>query len=96
MNGETCELSASTIHLRYESQQELNAKFIVIISVTVNAVYCHRPGGVKRIPPDTAITRTNGYVKVCITTSTPSTSLRPIVDNDKSDTTHNDMRNMQN
>ena len=32
LNGETCVLSASTIHLRHESQQELNAKFIVIIS----------------------------------------------------------------
>ena len=42
LNGETCVLSASTIHLRHESRRELNAKFIVIISVTVNAVYCHR------------------------------------------------------
>ena len=29
---------------------------------------------VKRIPPDTAIHGQNGYVKVCFTTSTPSTS----------------------
>ena len=36
---------------------------------------------VNTIPPDTAIheqmTMTNGYVKVCTTTSTPSTSVRP-------------------
>ena len=29
-------------HLWHESQQEFDAQFIVIISVTVNAVYCHR------------------------------------------------------
>ena len=34
----------STIHLWHESQQEFDAKFIVITSVTVNAVYCHRRG----------------------------------------------------
>ena len=33
----------------------------MIISVTVNAVYCHRRG-VKRIPPDTAIHEQNGSV----------------------------------
>ena len=31
-----------TIHLWCESQQEFDAQSIVIISVTVNAVYCHR------------------------------------------------------
>ena len=35
-------ISEPTIHLWHESQQEFDAKFIVIISVTVNAVYCHR------------------------------------------------------
>ena len=43
-NGETCAISEPTIHLWYESQQEFGAQFIVIISVTVNAVYCHRRG----------------------------------------------------
>ena len=35
-------MSESSIYLWYESQQEFGAKFIVIISVTVNAVHCHR------------------------------------------------------
>ena len=48
-------LSASTIHLRYESQQELNAKFIVIISVTADSSLLSPTGGLKRIPPDIAI-----------------------------------------
>ena len=43
-NGETCVLSKPTVHLWHESQQEFDAKFIVIISVTVNAVCCHRRG----------------------------------------------------
>ena len=37
---------------------------------------------VNTIPPDTEIheqmTMTNGYVKVCTTTSTPSTTVRPL------------------
>ena len=48
-------LSGSTIHLRYESQQELNAKFIVIISVTADSSLLSPTGNVKIIPPDTAI-----------------------------------------
>ena len=48
-------ISESTIHLRYESQQELNAKFIVIISVTADSSLLSPTGGVKRVPPDTAI-----------------------------------------
>ena len=55
MNGETCVLSASTIHLRYESQQELNAKFIVIISVTADSSPLSPTEGLNRISPDTAI-----------------------------------------
>ena len=82
MNGETCVFSASTIHLRYESQQQLNAKFIVNISVTADSSLLSPTGGVNTIPPDTAIheqmTMTNGYVKVCTTTSTPSTTVRPL------------------
>ena len=46
----------ATFHLRYESQQQLNAKFVVNINIgnswqqsTVT------DGSVKRIPPDTAI-----------------------------------------
>ena len=53
LNGESCVLSASTIHLRYESQQELRQKFIVIISVTADCSLLSPTGGVKRIPPDT-------------------------------------------
>ena len=72
------------------SKNLMHKKFIVIISVTVNAVYCHPTGGVKRIPPDTAIHEQNGYAKVYITTST---TFKTNVDNDKSDTTHTDIRN---
>ena len=43
-NGETCAISEPTIHLWHESQTEFGAQFIVIVSVTVNAVYCHRRG----------------------------------------------------
>ena len=73
----------ATIHLRFESQQQLNAKFIVNISVTADSSLLSPTGGVNRIPPDTAIheqlatQKTNGHVKVCTTTSTPSTSVRP-------------------
>ena len=34
--------SESSIYLWHESHKEFGAKFIVIISVTVNAVHCHR------------------------------------------------------
>ena len=47
---------------------------------------------VKRIPPDTANHEQNGYEKVYDDKYTFKTN----VDNDKSDTTHTDMRNMQN
>ena len=40
--GKLVKISEPTIHLWHESQQEFDAQFIVIISVTVNAVYCHR------------------------------------------------------
>ena len=45
--------------------------------------------GVKRIPPDTAIHEQNGYAKVYNDNNLIETN----VDNDKSDTTHTDMRN---
>ena len=45
----------ATVHLRYESQQQLNAKFIVNISVTADSSLLSPTGGVKRIPPNTAI-----------------------------------------
>ena len=48
-------LSGSTIHLRYESQQQLNATFIVNISETADSSLLSPTGCVKRIPPDTAI-----------------------------------------
>ena len=47
---------------------------------------------VKRIPPDTAIHEQNGYAKVYNDNNLIETN----VDDDKSDTTHTDMRNMQN
>ena len=79
MHGETCVFGEPTIHLRYESQQQLNAKFIVNISVTADSSLLS-PTNI--IPPDTEIheqmTMTNGYVKVCTTTSTLPTSVRPL------------------
>ena len=44
---------------------------------------------VKGIPPDTAIHEQNGYAKVYNDNNLIETN----VDNDKSDTTHTDMRN---
>ena len=82
MNGETCVLSKPTIHLWHESQQQLNAKFIVNISVTSDSSLLSPTGGVNTIPPDTEIheqmTMTNGYEKVCTTTRTLPTSVRPL------------------
>ena len=83
MNGETCVIRWATIHLRYESQQELNSKFsIVNKSVTADGSLLSPTGGVNTIPPDTEIHEqmmmTNGYVKVCTTTSTLPTSVRPL------------------
>ena len=76
--GNLC-IQWATIHLRYESQQELNAKFIVNISVTADSSLLSPTEGVNTIPPDTEIheqmTMKNGYVKVCTTTSTLSTSV---------------------
>ena len=43
-NGETCAISEPPIYLWHESHKELGAQFTVIISVTVNAVHCHRRG----------------------------------------------------
>ena len=53
----------ATIHFRYESQQELNAKFIVNISVTADSSLLSPTGGVNTIPPDTENSRTNNYDK---------------------------------
>ena len=48
-------LSASTFHLRHEFQQELNAKFIVVISVKADSNPLSPTGGLRRIPPDIAL-----------------------------------------
>ena len=52
------------------------------ISVTADSSLLSPTEGVNRIPPDTAIheqmATINGYVKVCTTTSTPSTTVRPL------------------
>ena len=45
----------ATIHLRYESQQQLKAKFIVNISVTADSSLLSPTEGVNTIPPDTEI-----------------------------------------
>ena len=89
----------ATICLRYESQQELNAKFIVNISVTADSSLLSPTGSVNTTLPDTAIheqmAMTNGYVKVCTTTSTPSNIGETIVDNNMNDATHEDLHKMQ-
>ena len=67
---------------RNESQQELNSNFIVNISVTADSSVLSPTEGVNTIPPDTEIheqmTTTNGYEKVCTTTSTLPTTVRPL------------------
>ena len=89
MNGETCVLSESTIHLWHESQQELDVKFIVIISVTADSSLLSPTGGVKRISPDIAIHEQNGYAKLL---DHKYNILMTNVDNDNSDKTYTNMR----
>ena len=72
-----------TIHLRYESQQELNSKiFIVNISITVDGSLLSPTGCVNLIPLVQEIhehnVTTNGYDKRCTTTSTFSSILTPL------------------
>ena len=59
--GKPAKISESSIYLWHESHKEFGAKFTVIISVTVNAVHCHRRGGVKSTSPVTDNHYTNGY-----------------------------------
>ena len=76
MNVETCVISESSIYLWHESHKEFGAKFIVIISVTADSSLLSPTGWCEE---NIGMTMINGYVKVCITTSTPSTlSLRPL------------------
>ena len=42
--GKPVIISESSIYLWHESHKEFYAQFTVIISVTVNAVHCHRRG----------------------------------------------------
>ena len=42
--GKPVIISESSTYLWHESHKELGAQFTVIISVTVNAVHCHRRG----------------------------------------------------
>ena len=42
--GKPVTLSESSFYLWHEFHKEFGAKFTVIISVTVNAVHCHRRG----------------------------------------------------
>ena len=90
MNGETCVLSASTVHLRYESQQELNAKLIVIISVTADSSLLSPTEGVNRISPDTAIHDPKWLRKSVYNDKYTFNIIETIVDNDKNDATHAD------
>ena len=87
-----------TIHLRYESQQQLNAKFIVNILVTADSSLLSPTESVNTIPPETEIheqmTMTNGYEKVCTTTSTLPTSVRPLWTRTKCRLEHTCMRSV--
>ena len=40
--GKLATISETSIYVWHESHKEFGAKFTVIISVTVNAVHCHR------------------------------------------------------
>ena len=42
--GKPATISESSIYFWHESHKEFGAKITVIISVTVNAVHCHRRG----------------------------------------------------
>ena len=55
-------ISEPSIYLWHESHKEFGAQFTVIISVTVNAVHCHRRC-VKSTSPVTENQCKNGYVK---------------------------------
>ena len=67
-----------TVHLRYESQHELNSKFIVIISVTADGSLLSPTGGVNTIHPEPEIHEqikmTKGYGTLCTTSCTFSTT----------------------
>ena len=70
--GETCVINESSIYLWHESHKEFDAQFIVIISVTVNAVHCHRRWGVKSTSPIIENHNKNGYVNYTTFTRTSS------------------------
>ena len=42
--GKLAKVSESSIYVWHESHKEFGAKVTVIISLTVNAVHCHRRG----------------------------------------------------
>ena len=60
--GKPVVISEPSIYLWHESQQEFDAQFIVIISVTVNAVLLSPTAGVKSTSPVTENHNKNGYV----------------------------------
>ena len=70
--GKLVIISESSIYLWHESHKEFGAQFTVIISVTVNAVHCHRRGGVKSTSPVTESHYKNGYVNYTTFTRTSS------------------------
>ena len=88
----------ATIHLRYESQQQLNAKFIMNISVTADSSLLSPRGGVNTIHPHTAI-----HEQITMTKATKSVydykhTLNigeTIVDNNVHNATHVDLHKLQ-
>ena len=69
----------SSIYLWHESHKEFGAQFTVIISVTVNAVHCHRREGVKSTSPGTENHNKNGYVNYTTFTRTSSRPMRTTI-----------------
>ena len=77
-------ISESSIYLWDECHKEFGAQFTWIISVTVNAVHCHRRGGVKSTSPVTENHYQNGYVnyKNFIMTNEDNNDTKYTINND--------------
>ena len=99
--GNLC-IQWATIHLRYESQQQLKAKFIVNISVTADSSLLSPTGGVNTIPPDTEIheqitwLRNDKWPRKSVYDYKHTSNIgETIVDNCVNDATHVDAHKMQ-
>ena len=80
--------------MRYESQQQLNAKFIVNISVTADSSLLSPTGGVNTIPPDTEIH--DKWLRKSVYDYKHTSNIgETIVDNYVNDATHVDAHKMQ-